>query len=248
MLRSLSFFVLMMAVAMPLSAQSYFTGSFNAVYSAPDSDEATTVRVITSPERMLIAGLADVMPSAPASMPGMSAERLLLRMDQQDIVFLSDQPTALRMQTQEINAAMNLMAGMQRQVANAQQTAVDIRETSETRRINGYAARKWEVRSPDNDGLMHVWISEDFRVNWGMFASIWRMMTSNGSLSGMADLLQGGQTPLLAEAFDEEGALIFRAELTDIRQGAASGALDVPSGVRLVSLQDMILEQMRNQR
>lgn len=239
--------VVFLAAAWPVQAQSFFTGSFNAVYTSSESDDAGTIRILASPERLLIAGLADVIPSAPASMPGMTAERLLLRMDQQDMVFLSDQPTALRMQTQEITAAMNLMSGMQRQVDTARDTPVDIRETRETRRISGYQTRKWIVTSPQNEGEIHVWISEDFRVNWGMFSTVWKMMTNNGSLAGMADLLQGGQTPLLAEGFNADGSMNFRAELTDIRNGVPSGALDVPSGVRLMSLQDMILEQMRRQ-
>jgi len=243
-----SILLLVMTVAvMPLSAQQYFTGSFSAVITSVEDGELNTIQVVASPERLLLSGLGEVVAAVPASMPGMSAERLLIRMDQQDMVFLSGEPTALRMQMQEITAAMNLMAGMNRQSQNSQQDLVEVRETRETQRINGFTARKWEIHSKENDNAVHVWISEDFRVNLAMFASVWKMMTTNESLSGIADMLQGGQTPLLVELLNGDGKVQYRAEMTDIRRGVDAGVFEVPDGVRLMTLQDMILNQMRQQ-
>jgi len=228
-------------------AQSYFTGSFQAVFTQPEDGEETVVQIYTSPRRMLLTGLGDVASSRHRSMPGMDSGKILLRMDQQDMIFLSDEPTALRMQMQELNAAMNLMAGMQGREPAPPQANISVTETEETRRFDGYEAVKWVVLNQDDDSYFHIWVSEDFKVNTAMISEAWRGMTATSGLSPLADILRDGQTPLMAEAFSPDGKLVMKAELSNITAGLPDGVMDIPAGTRLVSLQDMVLEQMRQQ-
>ena len=51
----------------------------------------------------------------------------------------------------------------------------------------------------------------------------------------------------MAEAFSPDGKLVMKAELSNITAGLPDGVMDIPAGTRLVSLQDMVLEQMRQQ-
>lgn len=248
-LRKTALLVVLLAVAgiANTQAQSYFTGSFQAVFTQPEDGEETVVQVYTSPQRMLLTGLGDVASSRHRSMPGMDSGKILLRMDQQDMIFLSDEPTALRMQMQELNAAMNLMAGMQGRQPAPPQANISVTETEETRRFGRYDAVKWVVRNQDDGSYFHIWVSDDFKVNTSMISEAWRGMTATSGLSPLADILQGGQTPLMAEAWSPEGTLVMKAELSNISSGLPDGVMDIPAGTRLVSLQDMILEQMRQQ-
>lgn len=251
MKRILITFTLIFALAATsATAQDYFNGSFNINFWTPDSDDNdSAIALLVSENRLRVTGMGDVTPSN-GMMQGLSTDDILIRMDHQDFVIMMNDSEALQIKQVEVNAMMNMMRSMsgasQQGQAQSQQNQSDvtIRETNETRRINGYNTRKLVVTEADSKVEAHVWVSDEFRVNWGMLTNVWSQVSGDNGLNSLAEIVSGGQTPLLVEAF-EEGDLVMKVEITDLNRGVDASLLNVPNGVQLMSLQDMMLKRMR---
>jgi len=254
------FTALLLAITPSLSlSQNYFTGSFDlAVWDDVQGDARTTMQLMVSPERMRLSGVASTGLSGRATGPmaqALSADQMLFRLDMQDIVVMTSETAALQIKQAEIQAMINLVTGMNRGASStaagtAANSSVEsdltITETRETRRIQGFNARKFIMRDAGSpEAVAHVWVSDDFRVNWGMLLEIPGLLTEWVPAGQVAELFRGGQTPLLLEIF-ENGELTSRVAMVNVQRGVDRSLLDVPSGVRLMSLQEMILQQMRD--
>ncbi|MCH8495750.1 MAG: hypothetical protein LAT57_09000 [Balneolales bacterium] len=233
------------------TAQDYFNGSFNINFWTPDSDNTdNAITLLVSENRLRVTGLGDVTPSN-GMMQGLSTDDILIRIDHQDFVIMVSESEALQIKQVEIEAMMNMMksmSGASQQPGQAQskqkQSDVTIRETNETRRINGFNTRKLVVTEADSNVEAHVWVSDDFRVNWGMLTKVWSSVSDDSGVASFSEIVSGGQTPLLVEAF-EEGDLVMKVELTNLTRGVEASLLNVPTGVELMSFQDMMLKRMR---
>jgi hypothetical protein len=244
-------------------SQSYFTGSFElAVWDEVDGDARIMMNMVVSPERMRVSGVSNTGLANRASGPmaqAFSNDQMLFRLDMQDIVVMTSETTALQIRQAEIQAMINLMSGFSRgssgssgssgaassTTSSTTDSNITITETNETRRIQGFTARKFVLVDADSpEAVAHVWVSESFRVNWGMLLDIPGLLTDWVPVGQVTELFRGGQTPLLLEIF-ENGVLTSRIGMVNVRQGADTSLFEVPAGVRLMTLQDMILQQMR---
>jgi hypothetical protein len=249
--------LLLILAVTPVQSQNYFTGSFDlAVWNDVNADAELSMHLLVSPERMRLSGVSNTGLAGRATGPmaqAMKADQMLLRLDMQDIVIMTSETAALQIKQAEMQAMINLITGMGRATSgttanNTSSTVVSdvsITETNETRRVQGYSARKYILTEGDSPNAeVHVWVSEAFRVNWGMLLEIPGLFADYVPAGQIAEMFRGGQTPLLIEIF-EDGVLTSRVGMINIKAGADQQLLEVPAGVRLMSLQEMILEQMR---
>jgi hypothetical protein len=236
------------AIVVAQPASTAFTGAVTIVSYQIDAQgnqvRQQQVPLLVSPNRIRVVGLSRV--DASAITTNLGAEDLLIRLDSEDFVFFLRDQTVLSVQKSEIQALLMLAsAGQTPPTFDAGSPDMQVRQTNETRQIQGYTARKWIVAMPGSADETHVWISSAFGLNLGMLSESWVSNLPGIRMVPFNSMIEGGRTPLLVETF-RGGRKVAVVEMRDLNTQINRSLLEVGTGVRVITLQELMLNRMRS--
>jgi hypothetical protein len=246
------YLILSILCVLPLFAmaqEKQFTGSVTiSTHQVNSNGEAVNTRempIVMSPTRIRIPDLDKLGSNQVLTTIG--TNDMLIRLDQEDFIFMRSATEGIQIKKAELQGMMTFMAGMQGNTAAQPQTRaeMDIRQTTESKQINGVEAVKWVVKEKGSVIENFVWISDDFNVNWGMLTESWASVLPGVNILPATDLISGGKTPVRVETFNN-GKLVSVVEVKNINANIDSKLLEVPQGVKIITMQEMMLNRMRN--
>ncbi len=201
------------------------------------------VNLYATSDRIIVQGEESV-----SMMDGFNANGLLIRNDKKDFVVLMGENKALQFTKEELEGFFQ-MAGM---MSGGQSEDVDIdsntnfRYTNRTKKILGYDCAELLIESDDNDDTVSIWLTSGIDINWGMLAEPWKNVPENmrNSSSRLTQEFKSQNFPLLIEVTDKgKKSTVF--EVTNVnRSSIAKAMVEVPAGVNLIGLQEMIFSMM----
>jgi hypothetical protein len=244
------YLILSILCVLPLFAvaqEKQFTGSVTiSTYQVNSDGEAVNTRempIVMSPTRIRIPDLDKL--GSNQVLTSIGTNDMLIRLDQEDFVFMRSATDGVVIKKTELQGMMTMMQ-MGNNASQPQAKAeVDIRQTNERKRINGVDAVKWVVKEKGSTTENFVWISDEFNVNWGMLTESWASVLPGVNILPANDLISGGNTPVRVETFNG-GKLVSVVEVKNINANIDRKLLEVPQGVKLTTLQEMMLNRMRN--
>lgn len=235
-------------VILPLlvSAQDEFSGSFSLKATQFDA-EGKAVReaalpMVVSPNRIRMIGVDKLDPTAVTR--NLGAKDVLIRLDQQDFIFQTSDTEAIAIKKQELQLMMNML-GASNGTPNKPPANLSVRQTQETKSIGGYSTSKTIILDRDNNVEHHAWIAKNLDVNLGMLTESWTSMLPLKDMTSYLQTFDQTGTPILVESY-RQGKKISQVEMININTQFDRKQLDVPSGVKLITLQEMMLNRMRN--
>ena len=231
-----------------LMAQSGFSGSFTLKATQYDADgqavREANLPMIVSPNRIRMIGINRLDPTAVTRNIG--SNDVLIRLDQQDFVFQTSEKEAMVLKKQELQLMMNMFGSTTTTSTPTQPAAnLSVRQTSETKSIQGYTTTKVIMIDRDKQQEYHAWIANDLDVNLGMLTESWTVALPLKDISSFTQAFDRTGTPLLVETF-KDNKKVSQVEMLQINTRFDRSQLEVPAGVKLVTLQEMMLNRMRN--
>lgn len=249
MVKKITFAIVLLLAAVPvvLAQSSGFTGSIvlntYQIDAQGNKSNERNLPLLISPERVRINDLNRLDPTPVTS--NLGANDMLIRLDREDFVFLIDAGQGIVVKKNELQSMMNLMMNTRNgSNSNTPQPEIETRQTNETKMINGFNTQKWVVKEKGSATENHVWISDDFNINWGMLTEPWVGGLPGVGLLPVGEMLTGGKTPIKVETV-QSGKIVSVVEVTDINPDIDRGQLNVPAGVKLMTIQEMMLNRMR---
>lgn len=210
------------------------------------------VQVLQESEKGSDSGSATMSRTSPTRN---SEGAFLLRNDLRDVVLFTGESEAIRVSQSELAALLELvktylLTGSSTQQANPGTGSdhVWIR-TDEKKRIRGLQAVKWRGRNDDRGEVIDLWLSESYTFDWTFFSGQWRAITSLIDAEGfnVGFFFENGSVPLQADVYQSR-ALIYRVSAIQVDQEDLSAErLDVPAGVKLLSLSDLMMKMLMGQ-
>lgn len=185
-------------------------------------------------------------------MGAIEANRIIIRHDSEDFVFLGRRPEAVVLKKEELLTMIRLMENVKglNQEDEEQQNVdigVEFTQTSETKAINGYRAQKWLMQNENSNEVFHVWLTRDINIEWGLLSEPWLTDLTLFSDLPFAEWMSQGETPILVERFVEE-KITDRVAIENINQrNLGNGHFDIPSGVEVLNFQQLLMKRMSGQ-
>jgi hypothetical protein len=240
--------VMLFLVLIPtlVSAQDGFSGTFSLKATQYDADgkavREAALPMAVSPNRIRMIGVDKLDPTAVTR--NLGAKDVLIRLDQQDFIFQTSDTEAIAIKKQELQLMMNML-GASNGTTSKPPANLSVRQTQESKTLSGYATSKTVILDRDSNIEHHAWIAKNLNVNLGMLTESWTSMLPLKDIASYLQTFDQTGTPLLVESF-RDGKKISQVEMIAINTRFDRKLLDVPSGVKLITLQEMMLNRMRN--
>jgi hypothetical protein len=184
-------------------------------------------------------------------MGSMKTEGVLVRLDEQDFVFKTDDQTALKISKTDITSMMKMVGNGNSASAAAKEYDIKQNRTGETQELNGFSAEKFIFKDEEggpNDYAV-VWMTKGIDVNWGMLAESWGNEEANTLINDsfpMDLVFQEKYIPLLIETY-KKGEKTSGLEATNINQSAVNQSLvEIPSSMKVLNMQQYLFQKMNN--
>lgn len=231
----------------PASAQFEGKITFNSYdYNAEGTEQQNdNFTLFITPDRILLQGDKQY-----GFMESIQTEGVLVRLDYEDFVLLTGDNSALNISKQDITSMMNMFGnGQSTNQAADRADDVNYERTEESQNINGYQADKFIFRDEEEPNQhTEVWMTNELDVNWGMLAESW----SGGAEAIISSLptnliFNEKYFPLKVEVFEND-QMVSKLEATEVNQSSVAQAMvQIPSGVKVLSLQDYLFQKMSQQ-
>jgi hypothetical protein len=233
----------------PDQANAQFEGEIVFRAYEPESTMQTNryLQFIATPNRIYLNSESQYKVFA-----GLDADGFLVRNDQNDFVFLSGESDALRISKDDVNSLTNLMQRMTGSSGNSNQFDWEgrFRETGETETISGHRAEKFEVYEEDTNNYISVWLTDEVKVNWGILEETWHQ-----SMSKIVDMdlpiemiMNRNSFPLKIEYY-RDNRLETVVEAVRVQRRSIDQALvEIPDGVKMLGIADLMMRMMRDRR
>lgn len=241
--------VLLFTLTQPSQAQ--FEGTFSVEtygYSDGQAVPQKTVHVAMTPERIMITGLEGT--EMPSRLGGMKSNAVLVRLDKKDFIILGDNKQALQVQKSELENMVNMAATLSGAMNDGARSTTDKPKTIMTnkkRKIEGYDCRMIKILKKDKDGDQletDIWVTKQIPVQWGMLAEPWEI--TDPELSGLfpPEWLKNGTMPLSMQLY-QNGVERYSMKLTHLsKKKISSDQISIPTGYRIVSFRQMLMNRM----
>lgn len=187
-------------------------------------------------------------------MSGLSTSGVLVRSDHNDFVFLTGDNEALQVKKDDIDSMVSLMQRMSGESESNNEESFDwntrVRETGNTRTIQGYEVKEFVLTDVEADGYASVWLTDQIKINWGLLQETWDDVGSKQSDSDLPIemIMNRNSFPLLIEGF-KEGKRVFKVESTSVNTGSFDRSVtEIPSGITLLGFSDMMMNMFRQRR
>jgi hypothetical protein len=186
-------------------------------------------------------------------MAGLRARGVYVRHDLSDFVVVTTDEEGLKITKSELDNLVGMINQFQGRKPAAEQKPFDwdtrVRETGETKEIHGYQSVEFELNGDREDEVISVWLTDQIKVDWGLLLDAW---TSVGAMQFDQEipielLMNANSFPLLVEV-NRGGRVVYRAESTSVSTPLADlSQVNVPSGLRLLGLSDLMMNFFRQQ-
>lgn len=243
MKKSILLTLVMLTVTFAVQAQFEGTIAFqNYVIEGEERESRDSFMLYLTGDRILLRGGNSYDLMGPIQATG-----ILVRLDMEDIVFLNDEETALAVSKADITSMMNMFGNGD--TGSSDEPEVHYEKTGETKELIGHTVEKYLFHGDEEDTYTHVWMVSDLDINWGMLAEPWGE-SAQKMVSGdfpIGEIFRENLFPLQVEFFSG-GELRSVTEATQIdRSTVSSSLMQVPDGVKILSLQDYLFQQMSRQ-
>lgn len=219
---------------------TYNSYDYTADGSQEKQDEFT---LYITPDRIMLQGNKQYN-----FMGSIKTEGVLVRLDQQDFVFMTGSKEALTISKSDITSMMNMFGSNSQ--TKAEEEKISYERTGETKTIQGYQCDKFIFKDDeDEDAHTIVWMTKGINVDWGMLAEPWG--------NSADDLISGGFPmdvifkekffPIKVEGYKND-KLATVLEATEVnRSSIPSATVEIPSGVQVLSFQEYLFRKMSKQ-
>lgn len=175
------------------------------------------------------------------------ASGLLIRNDKKDFIVLMGENKALQFTKEELEGFFQMagmMAGQDNDVDVNSDT--NFRYTDRTKTILGYECAELLIENDENKNSVSVWLTSGININWGMLAEPWKNVPENmrESSSRITQEFKSSNFPMLVEV-NEKGKKETVFEVINVNKSSIAKAMvEIPSGVNLIGLQELIFSMM----
>lgn len=173
------------------------------------------------------------------------ASGLLIRNDKKDFVVLMGENKGLQFTKEELEGFFQ-MAGMMGDDNPEVNSDTDFRYTNRTRTINGYECSELLIDNDEDKNSVSIWLTSGIDINWGMLAEPWKNVPESmrNSSSRLTQEFKSKNFPMLIEV-NEKGETETVFEVTNVNKSSVAKAMvEIPSGVNLIGLQELIFSMM----
>lgn len=242
-------FLFLFIAGMSSSLQAQFTGTLEInryrIHETGEHSLKDNFNLSLNPDRILLSSGND---TAIDMMGAFNANRLIIRHDYEDFVFLGSRSEAILLKKDELLSMVNLMKNVrglsQDPAEQGADTEMQFEETSETDAINGYQAQKWLMHSENKQEVFHVWLTDGLQVNWGVLSEDWLTDLTLFSDLPFAEWMGTGRTPVKVERYENE-RLTDRIVLENIRERQLpSGYFEIPEEAEVINFQQLLIRRM----
>ncbi|TYP92574.1 GLPGLI family protein [Fodinibius salinus] len=214
-------------------------------YSEQQTEEQQDEFTLTiTPDRMMLSGN-----NSYNFMESIDTEGLLVRLDNEDFVFMTGKNQALKISKSDITSLMNMFDNGESPSDVAEEVdEINYKKTGETTDILGYKCEKFIFRDEDNeDEYAIVWMTKEINVNWGMLADPWSGSAEDIVSNFPTNLVfKEKYFPVRVESY-EDGQLDSKLEAKTISEKEISSRMvEVPSGISVMTFQEYLFNQMEN--
>ena len=178
----------------------------------------------------------------------LETEGILVRHKEKDFVFLTGKKQAMQITKSGITSFMNMFGNDAKGKAESAESNLKIKNTGENKQVNGYDAEKFIITDTEKpDERSEVWMTKGLDINWGILAESWdtNMDGFTGGNLPLNLIFDEGYFPIKWEQF-KNGKQISGADVEVTSTDIARSKVELPSDVKVVSLQDYLFQQMRN--
>lgn len=184
-------------------------------------------------------------------MGSMKTEGVLVRLDEQDFVFMTGDQTALKIAKTDITSMMKMFGNGNDASSAAEKYDIQKNRTGESKQIKGFTAEKFIFRDEEGgeNDYATVWMTKDIDVNWGMLAEPWGNEEANTLINDnfpMDLVFQEKYIPLVVETY-KDGEKESGLEATNINQARIDHSLvEIPSDMKVLNMQQYLFQKMSN--
>lgn len=182
-------------------------------------------------------------------MDAVSTDGVIVRQEQEQIVFLTRDQQALVMSHTELRQMLAMMNQLRGAPAQAEeQPAPEISKSGEHQIVQGYRSERWEAAVPGHSAQWRIWVTDQVSVPWGILAEPWLMERIFPSDLPVAEWMGQGLMPLKAEMWNG-GMLVQTVRFEQITPEVLSAThFEVPEGYTSMTFQQLLFGQMRNRQ
>lgn len=231
-------------MVIPTSIYAQFEGQITMkMYGENDGVPQTSeINLYTTSNRIIVKGDESMN-----VMDGFDASGLLIRNDKKDFIVMMGENKALQFTKEELEGFFQ-MAGMMGSDDNDVNITsnTSFSYTNKTRNILGYDTTELLIEDSENESSLSVWLTSSIDINWGMLAEPWKNVPESmrSSSTRLTQEFKSKNFPLLIEVH-EKGETIIVMEVTNVNESSIAKAMvEVPAGVSLIGLQEMIFSMM----
>lgn len=252
LLSTFTFYLIFSIFVFGDQANAQFEGEIHFDIFERQSDnssfESRTLRLTVTKNRIFVD--SDVSVNV---MSGLNANAILVRNDLQDFVLMTGNNEGLKVAKSEMESVVGLIDRVQGRTA-MQPEPFDwnqrVSQTGRTQQLHGYTAHEFRM-SGDREGEdVYVWLSDQIKINWGLLQEVWYSMGKTRFENEIPVEIVMNKTsfPLLVEA-TKDGRVVFRAEANKVDAANFDRSkTEIPSGHRLLSFTDLMMNFFRQQR
>jgi hypothetical protein len=183
---------------------------------------------------------------------GLDANGFLVRNDQNDFVFISGEDDALRISKEDVSSLANLIERVQGSAGTGQQFDWDgrLQVTGETKTIAGHRTEQIKVFEEDSENYVSVWLTDEIKVNWGILENSWHHSLSKVvEMDLPIEVFMNRQSFPLQMEFYRNNTLETVVEATRVNRRSIDRRLvEIPEGVKLLGITDLMMNMMRDRR
>jgi len=231
-------------IAIPTSIYAQFEGQITMkMYGENDGVPQTSeINLYTTSNRIIVKGDESMN-----VMDGFDASGLLIRNDKKDFIVMMGENKALQFTKEELEGFFQMAGMMGSDDNDVNMTSnTSFSYTNKTRNILGYDTTELLIEDSENESSLSVWLTSSIDINWGMLAEPWKNVPESmrSSSTRLTQEFKSKNFPLLIEVH-EKGETIIAMEVTNVNESSIAKAMvEVPTGVSLIGLQEMIFSMM----
>lgn len=184
---------------------------------------------------------------------GMDANGILVRNDHNDFVFISGETDALRISREDVDGLANLIERMDGS-SDVHQNQFDwdgsLKETGETKTISGYRTEQIIVYDDSNNSHVSVWLTDTIKINWGILHETWyNSMSKFVKMELPIEVFMNRNSFPLQIEYYRDDKLVSVVEATRVnKRSIESQLVDVPEGVKMLGITDLMMRMMQDRR
>ena len=186
-------------------------------------------------------------------MSGLNANAILVRNDLQDFVLMTGNNEGLKVAKSEMESVVGLIDRVQGRTTMQPEPfdwAQRVTQTGRSQEIHGYTAHEFRMSGDREGEVVHVWLSDQIKINWGLLQEVWYSMGKTRFENEIPVEIVMNKTsfPLIVEA-TKDGRVVFRAEANKVDVANFDRSkTEIPSGHKLLSFTDLMMNFFRQQR